>query len=119
MKSQQLLEDLVFHDPMPFAQPLLVNQHSRILRWTLKPGQWIEEHRVPDSPFYLVVLSGRGMFAGRDSQEKEFGPDALLMFEPGEPHTVRALDEPLVFVSFLQGVEGMRPDRTGGVTGRE
>jgi quercetin dioxygenase-like cupin family protein len=119
MKATPLLEDLEFHDPMPFAQPLLVDQNIRILRWTLKPGQQIEEHQVPDSPFYVVVLKGWGMFAGRDGQEKEYGPNALLMFEPGEPHTVRALDEALVFVSFLQGVEGMRPDRTGGVAGRE
>lgn len=119
MKSKQLLEELEFHEPVPFAQPLLVDQNSRILRWMLKPGQKIEEHRVPDSPFYVIVLQGRGMFAGNDGQEREYGPHSLLIFEPGELHTVRALDEELVFVSFMQGVEAMRPDRTGGKIGRE
>lgn len=119
MKSKQLLEDLEFHDPLPFAQPLLVDQNSRILRWMLKPGQHIAEHKVPDSPFYVVVLKGRGMFAGQDGQEQEYGPDSLLIFEQGELHTVRALDEELIFVSFLQAVDSMRPKRTGGEIERE
>ncbi|MBL8164039.1 MAG: hypothetical protein JNJ61_18770 [Anaerolineae bacterium] len=119
MKSKQLLDDLEFHDPVPFAQPLLVDQHSRILRWMLKPGQQIGEHQVPDFPFYVVVIKGRGMFAGADGHEREFGPESLLIFEPGETHTVRALDEALVFISFLQSVDSMRPDRTGGEIGRD
>lgn len=119
MKSKQLLEGLEFHDTIPFAQPLLVNTDSRILRWTLKPGQKIEEHQVPDSPFYVIVIKGRGMFTGADGQEHECRPHKLLLFEPNERHAVRALDEELVFVSFLRGVETMRPYRIGGEIGRE
>lgn len=119
MKSKQLLKDLEFHDTVPFAQPILVDANSRILRWMLKPGQKVEEHQVPDSPFYVVILKGRGMFASADGQEYEYGPHDLLLFEPSERHAVRALDEELVFVSFLQGVETMRSDRTGGEVGRE
>src|SRR5688572_25018789 len=102
MKSHQLLENLEFHDQVPFAQPILVDQNSRILRWMLKPGQQIAEHKVPDSPFYVIVLKGRGIFAGNDAQEQEYGPHSLLIFEHGELHSVRALDEDLIFVSFLQ-----------------
>lgn len=119
MKMTQLLADLEFRESEPFAQPLLVDRYSRIIRWMLKPGQQIEEHKVPGSPFYVVVVQGRGMFAGSDGQEQEIAPGSLLIFEPGETHTVRALDEELVFVSFLQSVEQMRPDRTGGEIGRE
>lgn len=119
MKSTQLMEDLVFHDTLPFAQPLLVNQDSRILRWMLKPGQEVVEHKVPHSPFYIVILKGRGLFAGGDGVEQEYGAYSLLIFEPDEIHTVRALDEELIFIGFLQGVETMRPDRTGGEIGRE
>lgn len=119
MKSTQLLDELEFHDPVPFAQPLLVDQNSRILRWMLKPGQQIEAHKVPDSPFYVIVLKGRGMFAGQDGQEQEYGPYSLLIFEQGEVHSVRALGEELVFVSFLKGAETMRPERAGGEIGRE
>lgn len=119
MKSNQLLADLEFHDAVPYAQPLLVDQYSRIIRWMLKPGQQIEEHKVPGSPFYVVVLQGRGMFAGGDGQEEEVGPGSLLVLEPDEPHTVRALDEELVFVSFLRSTDHMRTERIGGELGRE
>jgi quercetin dioxygenase-like cupin family protein len=84
----------------------------------LKPGQKIEEHRVPNSPFHVLVIKGRGVFAGGNGQEEEYGPGSLLVFQPDEPHTVRALDEELVFIGFLQGVESMRPERTGGEIGR-
>ncbi len=119
MKAHQLLVDLQFHDSAPFAQPLLVDQYSRILRWMLRPGQQIEEHRVPGSPFHVLVIQGRGMFAGGDGQEEEYGPGSLLVFQPDEPHTVRALDEELIFIGFLRGVETRRPERGGGEMGRE
>ena len=117
MQSSQLLVDLAFREGSPFAQPLLVDQHARILRWMLQPGQNIDHHRVPDSPFYVLIVQGRGMFAGEDGCEKEFGPASLLVFAPNESHSVRALDEELVFVSFLKSVDGMRAGRTGGEIG--
>jgi quercetin dioxygenase-like cupin family protein len=114
MKENQLLENLAFRDSAPNAQPILVDQNTRILRWMLKAGQHIEEHKVPDSPFYVIVLQGRGIFTGQDGSGKEFGPGSLLIFETGETHSVTALDEDFVFVSFLKSVEGMRPERVGG-----
>ena len=118
MRTTQLLEALEFHEPAPYAQPLYVAEHGRVLRFTLKPGQSISEHDAPHSPFYVVVLKGRGAFAGDDGKEQQFGPNALLIFDPGECHTVRALDEELVFVGFLHGVPGTRPGYVGGELGR-
>jgi quercetin dioxygenase-like cupin family protein len=85
----------------------------------LKPGQRIGEHKVPGLPFYVVILKGTGIFAGGDGIEQEYGPGSLLILEPGEIHSVRALDEELVFVSFLHGTEHMRAGRVGGEIGRE
>ncbi len=119
MRTTNLLENLEFHDERPYAQPLYVDQHGRVIRFMLKPGQTIEQHLVPSSPFYAVVLQGRGMFAGPDGAEREFGPNDILIFDMGENHTVRALDEPLVFVGFLHGVEGTRPGKVGGLLGNE
>ncbi len=118
MRSTHLLEGLEFHEPAPFAQPLYVDEHGRVLRFMLKPGQQIREHNTPHSPFYVVVLQGRGVFAGGDGKEELFGPNALLIFDPGELHTVRAVDEELVFVGFLHGVPGERPSQPGGEMGR-
>lgn len=119
MESFALLGNLEFHDQVAYAQPLLVDKDARILRWMLKPGQEVREHSVPGSPFYVVILKGRGGFTGPDGAEEIFGAGSLLLYAPGECHSVRALDEELVFIGFLQGVEAMRPDRIGGVLHRD
>lgn len=113
MKSNHLLEELEFHEADPFAQPILVDKDGRILRWMLKAGQSIMEHRVPHSPLYVVVVKGRGMFASNGEVEQEFGTGTLLTFEANEAHTVRALDEELIFVGFLQAVASPQPERIG------
>lgn len=103
MKTIQLLEKLEFHDKAPYAEPLHVAKTGRILRFTLKPGQEVVEHSAPDSPVYLVVLQGQGYFTGGEGEEAQFGPNSLLIFEPGEEHSIRAGDEALVFAAFLHG----------------
>lgn len=118
MRSTFLLGGLEYHDRHAYAQPLLVYPDGRILRFTLRPGQSIEEHDVPDSPFYVVVLKGYGMFAGSDGKLQRFGPNSLLVFDPGEHHSVRALDEELVFIGCMHGAPGARPGRAGGEMSR-
>jgi quercetin dioxygenase-like cupin family protein len=104
MKTFQLLENIEFHDKNPYAQPLQVTDQGRVLRFALKPGQVVREHSAPHSSVYLVVLKGNGLFAGADGVELEFSPNTLLTFEPGEQHTIRALDEELVFLALLHEV---------------
>ena len=105
MKSINLSEKIEFRDKDPLAQPLHVDRHGRALLFTLKPGQSIREHNAPSSPFFVVVLQGNGIFAGKDGIEQTFGPNTLLVFDPGENHSVRALEE-LVFVGFLREAPG-------------
>lgn len=114
MRTSQLLENLTFHETDAYAEPLFVDEHGRVLRFMLQPGQAIKQHNAPHSPFYAVVLKGEGMFAGADGKEMRFGPGALLIFDPGEMHKVRALDEELVFVGFLHGVPGTPPGKVLG-----
>jgi quercetin dioxygenase-like cupin family protein len=114
MKSIPLLEQFEFHDANPYAEPLYVDQDNRVIRFALQAGQSIVEHNVPHSPFDVVVLKGRGMFAGGDGKEQHFGPNSLLIFEPGENHTIRALDEPLVFVGFLHGAPHAKEGHSAG-----
>ncbi len=119
MRIEHLLEELEFHDDNPYAEPLFVDEHGRVLRFTLKPGQSIIDHNVPDSPFYVVVLQGHGVFKGGDGTEQVCGPNTLLIFDPAENHALRATDEPLVFVSFLHGIPTTRPGKTGGKLGHQ
>lgn len=117
MKTMNLLENLEFHENAPFAQPLSADGNGRILRFMLKPGQSIKEHKAGNSPFHVVVLQGQGIFSGGDGAEHQVGPNAVLTFDPGEMHSVRALDEEFVFVGFLPGVPDARTNRTSGIMG--
>ena len=117
MRSLQLLHELKFRESEPVAEPLFVDKEGRILRFCLQPHQGIAEHTVPNSPFYVVILKGHGMFSDGKGEEIQLGPNSLMVFNPGETHAVRALDEELVFVGFLQGVAGAREERVGGVMG--
>jgi quercetin dioxygenase-like cupin family protein len=118
MKTAQLLEGLEFHDKNPYADPLFVDKYGRIIRFTLRPGQEIIAHDAPHSPFYVAVLKGRGVFKGDDGREQSLGPNALAIFDPGEMHTVRALDEELVFIGFLHGTPLKTTDDVGGKISR-
>lgn len=105
MKSINLFENWQFDPKGPHADPLYVDKNGRAILFTLKPEQTIHEHNVPSSPFYMVILAGRGIFAGGDGLEQEIGANTLLVFEPGEQHTIRAVND-LVFIGFLHGAPG-------------
>lgn len=107
MKTLPLLQALEFHDDRPLAKPLFVGESGRVLRFALKPNQRVAKHCAPHSPVHIVVLRGKGMFAGEDGREVLLETDGLVVFSAGEMHAVRALDEELVFVAFLHKVEGV------------
>jgi quercetin dioxygenase-like cupin family protein len=112
MKTVSLLDNLKFSEDRPQADPLLVDETGRVLRFSLKPGQSVKEHRAPHSPVHLVVLRGRGMFSGEDGREQPLGPGTLIAIKANEPHAIRALDEALVFVALLhQAPEAKRREQ--------
>ena len=79
---------------------------GRILRFALRLGQVVEEHQAPRSPVHIVVLNGQGIFSNAEGIEHKLVPNILIIFEAGEKHSIRALDEDLVFVAFLSGTRG-------------
>lgn len=105
MKITKLLDNLKFGEKDSHAEPLHVDRQGRAILFTLKPGQSIREHNAPSSPFFVVILKGQGVFIGGDGMEHNCGNNTLLVFDPGEQHAIRALDE-LVFVGILHGVPG-------------
>ncbi len=114
MKSAGLLEHVEFREAGPNAQPLYVDKYGRVLRFALEPGQTIMGHQVPDSPFYVVVLQGHGRFTNSHGEQRRVGPNDLLLFQPGEEHSVSAENEEFVFVGFMQGAPSNTSDKTGG-----
>jgi quercetin dioxygenase-like cupin family protein len=119
MKAMQLLSNLQFHDTNPNADPLYVDRYGRVILFTLKPGQSIKGHTVPHSPFYAMVVKGHGFFVGKDGQEKRFGPDDLVIFDPGEEHVVRADGEEFAFVGWMYGEPSNHSDKVGGEIARD
>jgi quercetin dioxygenase-like cupin family protein len=111
MKTFQLLEHPVFHDKDPFAEPLHVSNTGRVLRFALRPQQEVREHRAPHSPVYIIVVQGEGMFAGADGMEHKYGPNALMIFDADESHTIRSLDHDLVFLAILHETPYYTPGR--------
>lgn len=105
MRIIDLTENWQFSSKGPHAEPLHVDKNGRSILFTLEAGQSIREHSSPSSPFFVVILKGNGIFTGGDGAEQTVGPDTLLVFDPDEQHSIRALDE-LVFVGFLHGVPG-------------
>ncbi|HKZ43761.1 MAG TPA: cupin domain-containing protein [Anaerolineales bacterium] len=105
MKFINLMENLKFGINDPHAEPLHVDAQGRAILFTLKPDQSIREHNAPSSPFFVVVLKGKGIFAGGDGVEHTCEPNTLLVFDAGEQHAIRAVEE-LVFVGFLHGAPG-------------
>ncbi len=106
MQSFNLLEKEIFSDTHAHAEPLYVDKNGRVILFTLKPGQSISEHRAPSSPFYVVILSGNGIFTDGEGKDHMVGPNTLLVFDQGETHAVRALNEALAFIGFLHGAPG-------------
>jgi len=103
MKVTSLLENLKFGEKDPHAEPIYSARDGRAILFTLKPGQSIREHNAPSTPFFVVVLKGKGVFAGSDGDAHPYGPNTLLVFDAGENHLIRAINEELVFVGFLHG----------------
>lgn len=114
MKATQILSQAKFREAGPTAEPLYVDKNGRALLFALRPGQTIKGHEVPDSPFYVVVVQGHGFFTGSDGKERPAGPNDLLIFDPGEVHSVRAGEDDLVFLGFLHGVQSNTSEKVGG-----
>jgi len=108
MQLIHLYENLVFHDNNPYAEPLFVDEEKRVLRFALQPGQQVKEHEAPSSPVHIIVLQGKGIFTDEQGKEYEYGEGALIIFDSGEKHSVRALSEKLVFVAILHGAPGAK-----------
>ncbi|MGB1288474.1 MAG: cupin domain-containing protein [Aggregatilineales bacterium] len=114
MRSTALFDNLVFHDDKPYSEPLYVDNHGRILRFMLKPGQVIKEHRTPTSPFYVTILKGEGIFTDGEGQEHKVVPNDFLVFDAGEKHSVRAGDNEFIFLGILQSAPNVRSDHVSG-----
>lgn len=101
--SFDLLKDVEFKEEHPHAETILADRDTRLIRFSLLPGQSIKEHSAPSSPVYIIILEGRGTFTGGEDNASELGAGSCVKYEQGEKHSVRAGDEKLVFAALLKG----------------
>lgn len=102
MRTVELLQGITFNQRNAHAESLHSNEEGRALRFAFLPEQEITAHEAPHSPIHLVILQGRGMFAGSDGVERECSEGMMVIFDAGEEHSVRALDEKLVYVAIYK-----------------
>jgi len=107
IKTVNPLESLTFGSKDPHAEPLHVDKQGRAILFTPKPEQSIRGHNAPNSPFFVVILKGQDVFTGGDGVEHTCRANTLLVFDTGEQHAIRAVEE-LVFVGFLHGAAGAK-----------
>ncbi len=103
MKFINLRVNWMYNPQGPHAALLHADRNSRAILFTLRPGQTIREQNMPGSPLYVFILKGRGIFTSGNGEEQTVEPNNLLVFDPEEKHTVRALNE-LVFIGFLYNI---------------
>ena len=47
MNTYNLLENIIFNETQPHAEPLQVDKHGRVLRFALEPQQEVKRHNAP------------------------------------------------------------------------
>lgn len=102
MRTIELVQNVTFNERNAHAESLHSNEEGRALRFALLPEQEIATHEAPSSPVHLVILRGRGLFTGADGVERECSQGMMVVFDSGEKHSVRALDEKLVYVAIYK-----------------
>jgi quercetin dioxygenase-like cupin family protein len=102
MRTFELLKDISYSEKNPHAESLHSNEEGRALRFAFLPGQILHAHDAPNSPVHIIILQGRGMFTDEDGIERECSDGMMVAFDAGESHSVRALDEKLVYMAIYK-----------------
>ena len=106
MKTIDALEELAFSDLGPYSQQLYSDDIGKIVRYTLKPGQELDETHDLYLPRHFVVLRGEGVFKNEAGSEQQCGPGTVIVFDPKEDNTIQASSEELVVLGFLYWAVG-------------
>ena len=72
MQSFDIMKDVEFKTEHPVVETILADKDTRLIRFSLLPGQVIKEHSAPSSPVYFVVLEGRGEFSDGGADRKSW-----------------------------------------------
>lgn len=79
---------------------------ARVLLFRIEPGQEVPVHTNASSVL-LEIVSGTGTVAGA-AGERRVGPGDIVVYEPHEPHGMRAASEQMVIVAVIAPRPGSR-----------
>ena len=101
MQSHDVRGLIRFSDDKMQKIPLFDSEKYFCDLYCLKPGQDQRIHSHAESDKIYFVLRGKGIFH-IGGQEKELGPDEIVVARPGEPHGVRNdTNDDLVLLVFM------------------
>lgn len=83
----------------PATRVLHDEPNLRVIAFHLLPGQTVPPHRST-STVLVQVIAGHGRFAGEEAEATLRAGEAAV-YQPGEMHSITALDEPLVFHAVI------------------
>lgn len=106
MKILNALEELAFSDKGPYAQQLNSDDVGKIVRYTLKPNQELDETHAPYLPRHFVVLKGEGIFKNEAGDQQQCGPGTVIVFDRKEDNSIQAVGGELVVIGFLYWASG-------------
>lgn len=114
MKAFNLVENLKYDDDRAHAEPMIVWDTGRVLRFTFKPGQSIPEADAPSSPMFYLILQGGAIFTDHAGNVQHYGPNMMIAYEPGETFEIKAGSEGVVMVAVMRETQMARRESARG-----
>jgi quercetin dioxygenase-like cupin family protein len=90
----------------PAMATLLDTPDARLLVFRIEPGQSVAPHHSA-STVTLTVLEGEGIVLGNEG-ERVCRPGEIVVYEPGETHGMRAVDQTFKLLATIAPRPGER-----------
>ena len=90
----------------PATAVVLDTPDVRLVVFRIEPGQAVAPHHNP-STVLLTVLEGEGIVAGREG-DRECRVGDVVAYEPGETHSMRAVDQTFKLLATIAPRPGER-----------
>jgi len=103
---QAAFEAVAASPERPGTAILFDSADIRLLVFRIGPGQRVAPHQNP-STVTLTVLSGEGLLSGRDGERLCRAGD-VVVYDPSEPHGMRATDSELHLLAAITPRPGGR-----------
>ena len=107
LDSTAAARDAVAASPTRPAMAMLLDMpDTRLLVFRIAPGQSVAPHQSV-STVILTVLDGEGIVLGKEG-ERPCRPGDVVVFEPGETHGMRAVDQTFKLLATIAPRPGER-----------